>query len=89
MMVMMKMTTTVLLIMITYSYRGDQGLLCIRDCLHTLSWKNKKGEHRKQPLQQYPPLNTAGTNNYAADQKNRPARKTMTTGQLSISWTLL
>ena len=27
--------------------------------------------------------------NYAADQKNRPARKTMITGQLSISWTLL
>ena len=43
--------------------------------MHTLSWKDKKGEHRKQPLQQYPPLNTAGLNLYATDQKNRPARK--------------
>ena len=43
--------------------------------MHTLSWKNKKGEYRKQPLQQYPPLNTAGLNHYATDQKNRPARK--------------
>ena len=52
-------------------------------------WKNKKGKYRKQPLQQYPFLNTPGTNHDATDQKNRPARKTMTTGQLSISRTLL